>query len=595
MSDRIFQLILIDPDPIFRLGLSTALASFTDLQIVAQADNPKTALETLAELTAKNYTVDLVILELNLSRNQPTAELQFQQLKAQYPHLPILLISSLSVTDQLIAVKTAGIEGYCPKGTEINVLVQAIRQLLAGQEYWHDLPTINYSIQDSGIASNLIDSTASGIYDRPTIHSRTWHHQARRNGIQQINNSLAEVTSQLENPNLSNLDWLFWSGRRRELLAARWLVNQLLPADVVILQPVQNTELPLVDSQPADRAKNPIVRKQNYLTKSSNLPQKSIFDTTRVKLQFPLQNLTGSPLEIEILRLEKRKELLELILQRLEGILDELRYSQVQPHQLPQILPVVLRDLWQASINDFFGKYYTLPIGNGQYEVVNVLLQSAGIVQEAILNKIPLVAELFSYLLFETPIIIDNAAYAPETFAAKERTEALLENLIIQVANGVVQPLLNYFADIEVIKENFYNRSLISTREISRFRNNLSWKYRVEQYINQPVAIFESRYNLLVLSDIGIKKVYIYAPRRQELEQLTGIQLAVTLVVEARDAIAPRLRATVSFISTGLIYVLTKVIGRGIGLIVRGIIQGIGNSLQETRYGRNGDREKKLD
>ena len=595
MSDRIFKLILIDPDPIFRLGLSTALASFTDLQIAAEADNSTTALARLAELAAKNHTVDLVILELNFSRNQPTAELQCQQLKAQYPQLPILLITSLSLTDQLIAAKTAGIEGYCPKGTEINVLVQAIRQLLTGEKYWHDLPTINYSTQDSGIASNLIDPTASGIPDRATKHPTTWHHQARRNGIQQINNSLTEVTSQLKNPKLSNLDWLFWSGRRRELLAARWLVNQLLPADVVILQPLQNTELPLVDSQLADRAKNTIVRKQNYLTESSNLPQQSIFDTTRVKLQSRLQNITGSPLEIDILRLEKRRELLELILQRLEAILDELRYSQVEPHQLPQILPVVLRDLWQASINDFFGRYYTLPIGNGQYEVVNVLLQSAGIVQEAILNKIPLLVDLFSYLLFQTPIVIDNAAYAPETLAAKERTEALLENLIIQVANGVVQPLLNYFADIEVIKQSFYDRRLISTREISRFRNNLSWKYRIEKYINEPIAIFESRYTLLVFSEIGIKKVYIYAPRRQELEQLTGIQLAVSLAVEARDAIAPRLRATVSFISTGLVYVLTKVIGRGIGLVVRGIIQGIGNSLQETRYGRNGDREKKLD
>ncbi|MGB3207114.1 MAG: response regulator transcription factor, partial [Crinalium sp.] len=251
MSDRT-SLILIDPDPIFRLGLSTALASFTDLQIVAQADNPKTALETLAELTAKNYSVDLVISELNFSKNQPTIGLECQQLKAQYPQLPILLISSLSRTDQLIAAKTAGIEGYCPKGTKIKVLVQAIRQLLAGEKYWHDLPTINYSTQDLGIANNLIDSTASGVGDR-TVHPKTWHYQARRNGIQQINNSLAEVTSQLKNPNLSNLDWLFWSGRRRELLAARWLVNQLLPGDVVILQPVQNTELPLVDSQAADR------------------------------------------------------------------------------------------------------------------------------------------------------------------------------------------------------------------------------------------------------------------------------------------------------------------------------------------------------
>ncbi|HBY78699.1 MAG TPA: hypothetical protein DEG47_17230, partial [Cyanobacteria bacterium UBA11148] len=48
--------------------------------------------------------------------------------------------------------------------------------------------------------------------------------------------------------------------------------------------------------------------------------------------------------------------------------------------------------------------------------------------------------------------------------------------------------------------------------------------------------------DLFVLSEIGIKKTSIYAPRRQELEQLRGIQLVVTIAYEFRDAIAPRLR-----------------------------------------------------
>jgi hypothetical protein len=59
--------------------------------------------------------------------------------------------------------------------------------------------------------------------------------------------------------------------------------------------------------------------------------------------------------------------------------------------------------------------------------------------------------------------------------------------------------------------------------------------------------------------------------------------------LEIRDAIAPRLRATVSFVGSGLVYILTQVIGRGIGLIARGIIQGIGSSWQDLRT----DKKKK--
>jgi hypothetical protein len=210
----------------------------------------------------------------------------------------------------------------------------------------------------------------------------------------------------------------------------------------------------------------------------------------------------------------------------------------------------------------------------------------------SILDKIPLVVELLAHQLFETPLIIDNVSYPARTPEAMAQAEILLQNLIIQVANAVIQPLLNEFADIETIKQSFYDRRLISSREIARFRNNLSWRYRLSQLLLEPQAIFDSRYDLFVLSDTGIKQTSIYSPRRQELEQLRGIRLAVTLAYETRDAIAPRLRAAISWAGSGVVYILTQVLGKSIGLIVRGVIQGIGSTLQETRFGKNGERGK---
>jgi hypothetical protein len=66
----------------------------------------------------------------------------------------------------------------------------------------------------------------------------------------------------------------------------------------------------------------------------------------------------------------------------------------------------------------------------------------------------------------------------------------------------------------------------------------------------------------------------------------------VTIAFEARDAIAPRLRSTVAWAGKGVVYVLTQVIGRSIGLVVRGVIQGIGNTLQDARFGKNSERGK---
>jgi hypothetical protein len=428
------------------------------------------------------------------------------------------------------------------------------------------------------------------------------------------------VTQELQNPSLSNLDWLFWSGRRRELLAARWVVNQLFLTDVIVVERqrggggeedtgnsaanLSRTPKALVRMKRrrdtgnsaanlwASSSQSPLT-KAPISTPSSLLPTPhSPIDATLAKLQSSLSNLTGVVLEIDILQAEKRQDLLYIVLQKFEEILQELRFSQITLEQLPQKRSLILQDLWQVSITDFFGKYYTLPVGNDEFEVVNVLLSDAVVVQDAILNKIPLVVELLGQQLFESPLVIDNVLYSASTPEAMARAEFLLQNLIIQVANAVIQPLLNEFADVETIKQNFYDRSLISSREIARFRNNLSWRYRLSKLLLEPQAIFESRYNLFVLTDTGIKQTSIYAPRRQELEQLRGIPLLVTLAYETRDAIAPRLRATIGWVGRGVVYILTQVIGRSIGLVVRGVIQGVGSTLQDTRFGKNSDRGK---
>jgi hypothetical protein len=123
---------------------------------------------------------------------------------------------------------------------------------------------------------------------------------------------------------------------------------------------------------------------------------------------------------------------------------------------------------------------------------------------------------------------------------------------------------------------------LLSSREIERFRNNLSWRYRVDRSFREPKNIFESQYRLFTLTGRGIKQVAIYAPRTDELADLSGLPYIVTLALETRDAVAPRLRSAFSFVGNSVVYVLTEVIGRGIGLVGRGVLKGLGNVWQDT-------------
>ena len=637
-------MLSIDSDPIFRLGLRVACEQYPDLEVVAEVS---TGIEALRVLEARSIDperakkpADLVILAVEMvnvrwlgALARATAQIEAlavcRELKSLYPNLPLLLLGGPVTPELLTRLQAAGANGYCPKGRDISLTIEAIRAAASGGTYWPADAAANSEIELNAGAVQTVENSAA-IADKnadcPAVDTPV--HQKilayfYRSGMREIDAALAVVKADLEEVRAADprdlpsiLDGIVLSGHRRELVAARWIVSQLLPErrkreegrrkreEGTRKRVLNGSELAVPNSQVSTES----------LAVATNW-QKSLFNSVTAKLQFEIVNLTGTPLEIDILRSPKKLELLNSILRKLQDLLEELRLAQVQPTQLPEKMPAILRDLWEATIIDFFGRYYTVHTGEtpvfdssqtslklaesqGQsvtnsfavtsVEVVPVLLADETAVAAEILDKIPMNVELLAHLLFEIPLIVDNISCVAGSPQAMQRAESLLENLAIQVASGVMQPLLNNFGYVEEIKQSFYDGKLISTREIERFRNDLSWKYRWDSYFVEPKAIFESRFWLYVLGDSGIKRISIYAPRNRELAQLSGWQLALTLVLEARDAIAPRVRAVISLLGAAVVFVLTQVIGRGIGLIGRGIIQGIGNSFQDSKFGKNG-------
>jgi len=617
-SNRPFRLMLVDDNRAFRAGLRIWLEQFSDLEVIAEAGDGATALQALSTHSAdaaSSIAIDLVILDLGLGSADPE-QIQgldlCRQIHSRYPAIAILLLSSMTEPVMLAAARRSGARGYCPKQTEAAELAAIIRQVARGGSRWVQPTAEELAAMVTPPATDSIRSPSRAKLPTPFAIFRR---NLRLSGLQQIEAALSDVTNQLQNLDLSLLDRAVLAGQQRELRASRWLVRRLLATPTVPEsssaatpqsdaassgeeqsryregRPEQQLEpTDAIQRSPEGTELTVIPSLENGLANARNL-QAALLDAIAAKLQSSLQNQTNTPLEIDILREEKKRELLYLILRQLEEILDELRFSQVQPGQLEEKRSLILQDLWQAAVTNFFGKYYTISVGNLEIEVVSALLQDIEVVQNAILNKIPFVSDLLSHLLFQTPLAIEGIPYIPGSPEAMRRAESILENLIIQVANAVMQPLLNRFANVETIKQNFYEYRLLSIREVERFRNNLSWKYRLEKYLGEPKAIFESQYPLLIFYGRGIQKVTVYAPRAQELERLSGLQFTVTLALETRDAIAPRFRSAISFVGTGLIYVLTEVIGRGIGLVGRGILKGVGTAWQDTKYNRN-ERQK---
>jgi DNA-binding NarL/FixJ family response regulator len=558
--DRVITILAIEADPVMQSGLVTCLNRFPDLRVSATAD---TLADALKILTDRSIAIDVILCGLPLDRHATESSdlIFYQQVKAVDPKLPILLLVSGQEPD-LMAAFQMGIEGCCAKGSSILDLVNCIRQVAAGETSW---------------TAEILKQVT---FAPPTSRS-SWQDRLRSSSLEQIETALTELDAKLREAKLSALDRSIFTGRKRELNTARWLVKRLLPPTASVGGQSTRSLPPLPEAPNSNR-----LIPGSSAEISPTTGQTSIFDRIATKLQSSLENLTPTPLEIDILRQEKKRELFYLILRQFEGLLDELRFSRVTIEQLPTKQSAILQDLWASVTTDFFGRYNTLSIDDLQIEIVPAILQDAPIVGTEILAKIPQPIELLSYLLFQQPLTIDNISCKTGTPAAEDRACALLENLTISMANAVMQPLLNRFADLESMKTTFYDRRLLSSREIERFRNDLSWRYRIDRYIGEPQAIFESQYQLFIFTDYGIKRMAIYAPRPEELARLAGIPFAVTLALETRDALVPRLRSLTTLIGSGIVYLLTEIIGRGIGLIGRGVIKGVGNIWQESNRSR---------
>ena len=575
------NLFLVDEDPVFRLGLRIWLDQRPEFQVVGEASTAEATLQQLANLQTTATTtatdasiatpsaaVDMVILDLGLGQGEPEQLPGLElcaAIKRQFPQLPVLVLSVGGEAVLRAAAKHMGADGFGERGLPVRELARLIQRIATRPESLAD-PSQDVSVPEP--------------IEGPIAFLRT-------SSLQQIAAAMTDIEQQATQ-RLPYWYRLMLAGKYRELRTARWLVQRILPRSESLPVPPAARETN-VASSPA--SSNWVESAGSAMINTTSPPPVFVGDVrTRVceavfrKLQFPLDNRSDIPLEIDILRSDKARELMYTVLRAFESLLDDLQQAQVLPGQLEIRGQELIHDVWKTVTVDFFGRYYMPPVDGLEQPMVLALQQDEGVVQAAILDRIPEVPALLAHLLFQASLDIDGESYVATTPEALRHSQFLLENLLIHIGCAVMQPVLNRFAEVETLKRVLYQRRIISTRDITRFRNELSWRYRWDLWVNEPKTIFESQYRLLVLTPQGIQKHAIYAPRQEELAALSGTQYATTLALEARDAIAPRLRSTLSFIGSGVVFVLTEVVGRGIGLVGRGIVKGIGSVWQDSRF-----------
>jgi hypothetical protein len=94
-------------------------------------------------------------------------------------------------------------------------------------------------------------------------------------------------------------------------------------------------------------------------------------------------------------------------------------------------------------------------------------------------------------------------------------------------------------------------------------------------YIQRPVDLYNNRYEILILRTNGIYCRTIYANRSKEIAYLNNFSLLAITFIELRDFIVNRLDEIIYFLSKSLRFVFTSIFGQIIGLVWRGVIEGL--------------------
>jgi len=470
------------------------------------------------------------------------------QLQERWLPAPLLLLLPESLVverDQLLALSA---EGLLQNGDGAQLL-EAIETLLKGGR----------------VVKLQAPTGRSAPRPTPTMGMGQW---LLASGLQHISNDLQVIEAMLQPPPESGLFRLLLEGRRRELRTARSLLLWLWG-------PLQ---MGLADAVPL-RAQTPFPGDGRNETTAITLRQRNslaVWEAIRDRLdesvQAGLSNATGRLLAIEGLHSERRRELLLALLQQLDQVLARLRKGELDSGSWIAVQP----ELRRQALTAMAGSYVRIPQDGSLQPVASSLLEQSDF--SAVDEDLPDPSGMLAPLLADQPVLVNGQLLPADDPRALLQLETLVSNWLIRTAELIGAELLDACGEWPELRRYLLGDRLISTRELDRLRNQLNTQMRWLDWIERPIQLYESRRTLFQMRGGRIEPLQFTEPRDQELNQLGWWQKQVALLLETRDALAPQVQALVRRLGDLAVVLLTQVLGRAIGLVGRGIAQGMGRS-----------------
>ena len=274
---------------------------------------------------------------------------------------------------------------------------------------------------------------------------------------------------------------------------------------------------------------------------------------------------------------EHRRDLLMALLIQLDLLITNLRHDQLRGEALQERWLQQQPELRRLSLRSMVGDYVQLPQEGSLLPVAESLLAASDL--SGFDPDLPDPLPMLAALVLAQPLLVEGRLLAPDEPQALLHLEILISNWLIRSAEQISAQVLACCSSWPELRRYLLEPELLSTRNLERLRNQLNSQQRWDNLFQRPVQLYESQRLLYRLSGGAIVPLRLIEPRDPELRQLSWSQQVVTLALEARDALAPQLRTALRRLGDLVVVLLTQVIGRAIGLVGRGILQGMGRSV----------------
>ncbi|MFM7653605.1 MAG: DUF3685 domain-containing protein [Vulcanococcus sp.] len=370
------------------------------------------------------------------------------------------------------------------------------------------------------------------------------------------------------------LSRLLLQGRLRELAMARrlllWLwgpISMAFPSDA---QAARSAPPPGPDSGLSSTAIT--LRERTAI---------AVWDTIQTRLvavaQAGLCNGSGQLMALDGLTPDHRRDLLLALISQLDLLITRLRLDQLRGEALEQRWQALQPDVRRLSLREMAGEYVQLPHEGGLLPVADSLSSASTLT--SLDPDLPAPLPMLAALVQAQPLLVDGRLLAPDEPQAVLHLELLITNWLIRSAELVSAEVLACCSSWPELRRYLLTPELLATRNLERLRNQLNAQQRWGSWFERPVQLYESQRLLYGLRGGAIVPLPLTEPRDTELRRLGWPQQLVTLLLEARDALAPQLQSTLRRLGDLVVVLLTQVIGRAIGLVGRGILQGMGRSV----------------